>query len=446
MTRWTAAWAALFAAGLALADDNESLDYSASGSLRVRGFSIASDTLDRDLDPTTRLSLQLAGRDDIDSTQNFLDTRLRLQLRVTAYEEVSAHLAIEVGDITFGVKNQGGALGTDGVVFENKNLYLEWHPTRYSFKVRAGLYPRESDPLGLVLSDDVAGIHGEVELLGTGTELYADMIKAVENSRVDLDGDGIPDNDYNDRTIFLGGVRSHPLNVLDLEAFAIADIDNTLDSPNAANTERDTYWGGVNAAFRIGPARLSSTAIYAEGKRTQTGSPGVDLRGFAIDNRLTLSLPFFTVEAIFAWASGRDPDRATTDESFPTIAPFYGASGIVYSNFGGLNVTGSNLSGTAHTTLKLRTSPLEGLDLEAVFLYAWYTSDRDVSQNVNRFNDDARDLGFEIDLNVGYTIAPGFKTFARGSVLFPGKGYLVQRDARRNGALGMVIVGAQLSF
>ncbi|MCA8923859.1 MAG: hypothetical protein KDD82_18760 [Planctomycetes bacterium] len=446
MSRWAIfACAALLGACLAWADD-ESLDYAASGSLRVRGFSLRSRTLDRDLDPTTRLSLRLSGDDELDATQHFLDTRLRLQLRVTAYDQVSAHLAIEVGDITFGVAKQGGALGTDGVVFENKNLYLEWHPTRYSFTLRAGLYPRESDPYGLVLSDDVAGLHGEVELLGTGTELYADFIKAVENSRVDLDSDGIPDNDYNDRTVFLAGVRSRALGLLDLEGFGIADIDNTQDSPVAANVERDVYWGGLSASVRVGPARLSSTGIYAGGKRSQPGSPGVRIRGFAVDNRLTLSLPFFTLEAIFAWASGRDPSRTSTNTAFPTIAPFYGASGIVYSNFGGLNATGSNLSGTAHTTLKLRSSPTDGLDIEAVFLWAWYTSDRDVSQNVNRFNADARDLGFEADLNVTYEIAPGFKTFARGSLFFPGHGYVVQRDTRRRGALSMVILGAQFSF
>lgn len=439
------ACAALLAAATATADD-EGLDYSASGSLRVRGFYLSSDTIDRDLDPTTRLALQLANDDDIDATQNYLDTRLRLQLRVTAYQEVSAHLAIEVGDLTFGVANQGGALGTDGIVFENKNLYLEWHPTRYSFSVRAGLYARESDPYGLVLSDDVAGIHGEVELLGTGTQVYADFIKAVENSRVDLDADGIPDNDYNDRTIFLWGVHSRPLSVLDLEAFGIADVDDTRDTPDAANIERDVFWGGVSAAVRFGPARLSSTGIYASGKRTQTGSPGVHIRGFAVDNRLTLSLPFVTVEGIFAWASGTDPDRLTTDTGFPTIAPFYGASSIVYSNFGGLNVTGSNLAGTAHTTLKLRASPMDGLDVEAVFLWAWYTADHDVSQNVNEFDDDARDLGFEADLNLTYEIAPGFTTFARGSILFPRKGYKVRRDTSDSGPLSMVIVGAQLAF
>lgn len=435
----------LLAVTPAAAQDDGKLELSLSGSLRVRGSYLSSRTIERDLDPTTRLSLRLSGNDRIDSTQEFLDTRLRLQLRATAFSEVTAFMAIEVGDITFGVENQGGDLGTDGIVFENKNLYLEWHPTRYTFKVKAGLYPRESDPYGLILSNDVAGIHAEVELLGTGTTLYADVLKAVEASRLDLDADGEIDNDYNDRTIFLAGLTNTFIPNLALELFLAADIDNTQDTP-VANTEQDVYWLGLTANTRVGPFRLATVGIGSYGKRTVTGTPGVHLRGFAIDQRITVELPFVTIEGIFGWASGRDPDRRTTDTGFQTITPFYGVSGIVYSNFGGLNVTGSDLAGTAHTTIKLRTTPMDGFDIETVFLYAWYTADRDTSTNVNQFNRNARDIGFEADLNLSYEILEGFKAFAKGSIFFPGHGYQVQRDTRRGGNLSQVIIGAQFSF
>jgi hypothetical protein len=432
------------AAGASAQD--EALTWGVSGSLRVRGFYLSNGTLARELDPTTLNSLRISGNDDIDSTQEFLDTRLRLQLKATMVEEVSAFLALEVGDLTFGVANAGGALGTDGVVIENKNLYLEWHPKRYSFRVRAGLYARESDPYGIILSNDVAGVQGEVELLGLNTSVYGDVIKAVESSRLDLDGDGKIDNDYNDRTIFIVGMTNASLDAVAFESFFMADIDNTQDTPVAANTEQDVYWLGLTARTRIGPAELASTVIGAYGRRTVKGQPGVHIRGLAMDHRVTLQLPFVTAEGIFGWASGRDPKRRTTDEGFPVVTPFYGQSGIVYGNFGGFNATGSNLSGTAHATIKLRAQPAEGLDVEAVFLWAWYTSDRDVSQAVNEFDDDARDLGFEADLNVTYTILNGFKTFARGSIFFPGKGYRVERDTRRRGALAQIIIGAQLDF
>ncbi|MDC3379215.1 hypothetical protein OAX78_02930, partial [Planctomycetota bacterium] len=320
-------------------DASRSLQYGASGSLRVRGFSLSNGTAASDLDPVTRGNLQLTGQDDIDATQNFLDSRMRLSLHVTAYQEVTAKMQIEVGDITFGDGAAGGGLGTDGRVFENKNLYLEWHPTRYSFSAKAGLYSRESDPYGIILSDDVAGIHGEVELLGTETSLYLDYIKAVEGSRLDLDNDGIVDNDYNDRDIILFGVNSAAIPMVDLEAFFMADVNNTQDTP-VANTEQDTYWVGLSAKGRVGPAHISSTAIWARGKRTVTGTPGTTIRGLAFDTRVSMELPFVTLDAIFAWASGTDPDRQNTDTGFPTIAPFYGVSGIVYGNYGGFNATG----------------------------------------------------------------------------------------------------------
>ncbi len=432
--------------GAARAQEETDLSYEAGGSLRVRGLSLHNGTAPTELDPTTRLALQSSGNDDFDASQTYLDMRLRLQLRVTAFQEVSAHMGIEVGDITFGDGASGGGLGTDGRIFENKNLYLEWHPTRYSFRVRAGLYPRESDPYGLILSNDVAGVAGRVELLGTGTELYADVIKAVENSRADLDGDGLIDNDYNDRTIFLAGITSRYFSAASLEAFFVADVDDTEDSPAAADTERHVLWGGLSARTRLGAAELATTGVFAYGRTMISGAPDVIVRGYAVDTRLHLELPFVSVEGIFGFASGDRPSTASADEAFPTITPFYGVSGIVYGNFGGFNATGSDLSGTAHTTIKLRAAPLEGLDVEAVFLWAWYTADHDVSDNVFEHNAQARDLGFEADLNVGYQILANFKAFARGSIFFPGKGYLVQRDTRRRGALGQVIVGAQFDF
>lgn len=427
-------------------NERSDLTWSVSGSLRVRGLYLSNGTLANELDPTTLNSLRISGRDDIDGTQEFLDTRLRLQVKATLLEEVSAFLAMEVGDITFGVNNAGGGLGTDGVVYENKNLYLEWHPTRYSFRVRAGLYPRESDPYGLILSNDVAGVHAEVELLGLNTSIYGDAIKAVESSRLDLDGDGVIDNDYNDRTILILGATNASLDAIAIETFFMADIDNTADSPAITNTEQDIYWAGLTARSRIGFAEWASTAIAAYGRRTVRGQHGITVRGFAMHHQVSVELPFVTATGIFGWASGRNPSSRTTDEAFPVITPFYGQSGIVYGNFGGFNATGSNLAGTAHATLKLRTSPLDGLDVEAVFLWAWYTSDRDVSQAVNEFNKDARDLGFETDLNLTYKVLNGFKVFARGSVFFPGKGYQVERDTRRRGALSQLIVGAQLDF
>lgn len=444
--RAAATLALLALPGLASAQEQVDLDYGASGSLRVRGLHLREGTAARELDPTTRRNLALAGDDEVDASQSFLDMRLRLQLHVTAYEEVTARLAIEVGDLTFGDADQGGGIGTDGRVFENKNLYLEWHPVRYSFRVKAGLYPRESDPYGLILSEDVAGLSGRVELLGTGTELWGDVIKATETSRVDLDGDGLIDNDYNDRTLILAGVTSRWLQHLPLEAFFVADLDDRLDSPAAADTEREVFWGGLTGRTRLGRARLASTAVFAYGRRSTSGSPGVTIRGYALDTRLQLELPFVTAEAIFAIASGDRPGSATADEAFPTIAPFYGVSGIVYANFGGFNATGSSLSGTAHTTLVLRGSPSEGLDLELVALWAWYTADHDVSDNALASKHDARDLGFELDLNVGYQLLQGFKAFARGALFFPGHGYRVARDTADRGALAQLIVGAQLDF
>jgi hypothetical protein len=428
-------------------DNDAAMEWSFGGALRVRGFALGSGT---ELKTTTFNTGEPASAD---STITYLDSRLRLSLRATAYQEVSAVMAIEVGDLRFGDENAPnpgspstpGKLGTDAVAFENKNLYLEWHPTRYSFKVRAGLYPRESDPYGLVLSNDVAGIHAEVELLGTSTVLYVDAIKALENSRNDLDGDGFVDNDYNDRNVLLYGVTTSIIEGVSLEAFGIADLDNSEDIQALGDREVEIYWAGFNGRGRFGPVQIATTWIGAWGERVGDG-PDERVRGFATDNRLTIELPFITLQGILAYASGRDPDELETDDAFPVITPFYGASSIVYQDLGGFNVTGSNLSGTAHATLKVLWAPLDDLDVEVYGLWAWYTSDRDVTGNVNQFNEDARDVGAELGLNLGYELAPGFQLYARGAIFFPSKGFLVEQDTNRRGALSQLILGAQLSF
>ncbi len=431
---------AFAAPGLAQEADNP-IEWTVNGSLRVRGFTLASDTR---LDPPPVGIGDAAGDDAI---QTFLDTRMRLSIRATAYGEASAFFAIEVGDIRFGDEGGGsaGRVGSDGVVFENKNLYLEWHPTRYSFKFRGGLYPRESDPYGLVLSDDVAGLRGEVELLGLSTVIYADAIKAVENSRQDLDGDGEIDNDFNDRSVFIGGIVNTFVDNLTVEVFGIADIDNSDRRPSALKTETDTFWLGFAARTNVGPVAIDGVVIGAYGKRMVSGGPNQRIRGLALDWRVTLNMGIFSFQGICAWASGRDPG-SERDDAFPVIAPFYGASGIIYQDLGGFNVTGSNLSGTAHTTIKVTATPAKDLSIQAVFQWAWYTSDRDVTGNTEQFNENARDLGFETDLNVTYSIVEGFSVYARGSILFTSKGYTVEQDTPGRGTLAQVIVGAQLSF
>lgn len=441
----------------ARAEDAAKVTFGADGGLRVRGVALRRDTaasIDKGRGFTS------GGR--IHGDSSYFDTRLRLSLRATVLQEVTAKLGIEVGDITFG--DGAGGLGTDGRVFENKNLYLEWHPTRYSFRIKAGLYGRQSDPYGIILSNDVAGVAARVELLGTGTELYVDFIKAEENSRIDLDSDTVLNNDYNDRTIVIAGVTTRFFEAISLEAFYVADLDNTNDTPSPGtpaspptspfpgspaippNTEATTHWGGLSVRSRLGPVSLFGTGIFAYGRRSTAGQPGVIVRGYAFDTRVQLSIPFLTIEAIYAQASGDRASSATANERFPVITPWYGQSSIIYNNFGGFSATGSDLSGTGWVGLKLRAAPTDDLSVELLSLWAWYTADHNVAGNVNEFHKDARDLGLEFDLNLNYTIVDGFKAFARGAVMLPGRGYRVAFDTDRGGALLQLIVGAQLSF
>lgn len=65
--------------------------------------------------------------------------RIRLQLDARASENLSGTVHFEIGDQTWGMSSQGGALGSDGVVVEVKQAYLDWAVPSTDLSFRMGL-------------------------------------------------------------------------------------------------------------------------------------------------------------------------------------------------------------------------------------------------------------------------------------------------------------------
>ena len=84
------------------------------------------------------------------------DLRFKPWLSYTQNEFLTAKFVMEIGDIAFGDASQGGAIGTDGINVETKNLFLDITPNKENL-IRLGLQPYK-DFHGMLIDTDLAGI------------------------------------------------------------------------------------------------------------------------------------------------------------------------------------------------------------------------------------------------------------------------------------------------
>jgi hypothetical protein len=422
---------------------DEKIELSLSGQYRIRAFSLRNGTLRQLLAPSTLIALNQSGRSNFDERQNFIDTRLRLRLKAARGNNLSLNTQFEIGDILFG--GNGGRFGTDGVNIETKHLFLEWTPGDYPLTFRAGLFSEETRK-AIILSEDVAGLKATYSPFNGALTLSLDYLKAVDNSRVDLDNDGVNDNDFNDQDIFIFNVNFSEYQPFTVNAYLVADINNTNDTPAPANTERDVYWVGGSFEGQASIATFSLDGIFAFGDVRNGVNPGSSrIEAWVVDARLALNLPVVGVEFIAAWATGDDP-KSTANEAFPTLASFYVFSNIIFDDFGGFNVTGSNISGIGHLSVILKTVPLERLEVQVIATYAIYTEDPRRATNVNRRNLRSRELGWEIDVNGTYTVNESLSFVAKTGIFFPQTGFLTTFDSRGDDPILEGILAAKFRF
>ena len=74
------------------------------------------------------------GRDVFEAQQRF-----RLQLEAVVSESLSGTLRLQIGDITWGRADEGGALGADGTIVKVRDAYIDWTVPNTELKLRMGL-------------------------------------------------------------------------------------------------------------------------------------------------------------------------------------------------------------------------------------------------------------------------------------------------------------------
>lgn len=97
------------------------------------------------------------------------DLRFNPYLSYTQNDYLMAKLVFEIGDIGFGNATQGGAIGTDGLNVETKNLFLQLTPNKENTIV-LGLQPYK-DFHSLLLDADIAGLSWKNKFMLQGKEL-----------------------------------------------------------------------------------------------------------------------------------------------------------------------------------------------------------------------------------------------------------------------------------
>jgi len=101
------------------------------------------------------------------------DLRFNPYLSYTQNEYLTAKLVFEIGDIGFGNAAQGGAIGTDGVNVETKNLFLQITPNK-NHTVIVGLQPYK-DFHSILLDTDIAGVSWKSKYALSGKDLTSNF-------------------------------------------------------------------------------------------------------------------------------------------------------------------------------------------------------------------------------------------------------------------------------
>ena len=444
-------------AAVAVSPAHAEVDYDLGGTLRLRAFWLRNGTDVEQLSASLRRQLQATGTEAIDAQQSFIDMRLRAYLRVTPIEAIRLFGQVEVGDLTFGdiaaggsAGKNGGRLGTDGILTESKHLYLEFDAPDLPLTVRGGLFATET-PGGLVLSEDVAGLRAKLYLEGLRTTLTVTYIKAIENSRRDLDGDGRIDNDFQDEDVLVAQVETSPWSGVELGAHFVADLDNSGPSPtdDTVRFGEDQYWAGLSLEGRLSRLVVSADAVHNFGSRRESDASGVEerteTRAWAGELRAKLDLDHLALTGFLAAATGRGTDGDGRDDGFHTIAPAYARSNVLYDDYGGFDVMGSDLSGTLNAGLEAERGLTDELSLSARVLFARLTETPSVSDNL--FGDGAeQDLGWELDLDADYQLYEPPRLFLRSGVLFPLGGMKALFDSAGSGPVWEVVAGTQLNL
>ena len=303
-----------------------------------------------------------------DSTQRFVDTRLRLSFDLRPDSPLSVHYGLEIGDVTFGAKNppiwdstghrlenvgsgSGGGEGADGVNLETKNAYLGVEiPGVPGLSFRGGILGWGDQFDWTILATDFTGLQFTYERQALWTQFT--FLQFLEGS--------LRRDEEDSRWFALDG-RYDLTADTDVTASLYLWDDNANDNPGSGADAYQIYAGLKVSTRVLERARLEVSGVYNVGqeflgqscqvsvKRTemeQNGQNCRDLlgsrtglddsanRGFMGSVHVDYPLGKHWLGLTLQYISGEAGSRASLDGGSRDVNAFLGLFNSQYSGFG----------------------------------------------------------------------------------------------------------------
>jgi hypothetical protein len=305
-----------------------------------------------------------------DSTQRFVDTRLRLSFGLRPDSPLSVHYGLEIGDITFGAKNppiwdstghrlenvgsgSGGGEGADGVNLETKNAYLEVEiPGVPGLSFRGGILGWGDQFDWTILATDFTGLQFTYERQTLWTQFT--FLQFLEGS--------LRRDEEDSRWFALDG-RYDLTADTDVTASLYLWDDNANDNPGSGADAYQIYAGLKVSTRVLERARLEISGVYNVGQEflgqscqvqagsdqdcrellalapaerglLRTGLDGSANRGFLGSVHVDYPLGKHWLGLTLQYISGEAGSRASLDGGSRDVNAFLGLFNSQYSGFG----------------------------------------------------------------------------------------------------------------
>ena len=277
-------------------------------------------------------------------------SRVRLQLDAVASEALSGTVYFEIGGITWGRANRGGALGADGTMVKIKHSYLDWVVPQTEVKVRMGIerifLPDFTTEASQAFDADTAGItvsvpvNENLSLTGFWARAYNDNWAGTGNSpqsyldNFDLFGLTAPlrfeglnitpwglvgafgSNTFRKNNDFYGK-NNDGAGALGVAPATYALNDGKVGR-QIANAYSTIFWAGLTGeAVAWNPFRLAWSFNYGQ---SDTGVETLNRKGWYGSLLAEYSMDW-GVPGIYGWyTSGDDGNVKNGSERMPSIA------------------------------------------------------------------------------------------------------------------------------
>lgn len=270
---------------------------------------------------STRTPANILSQGDTGKSFFYTEQRARLLYLCRLIDDVKLVTQFEIdsrwGDTsqsTATTRNVGGAMETDQVNLETKNVYMEFKVPYLPSTAKAGLQPFDDSYKGIFLNTDIAGVMTTTRL--DKLTLNAGWLRGYDNRNFNGADSTIPavngTTDNKGTSGFAPGRYSLDLGILEAKYAVNKELnvggsyyltyDNLSGGYNVLNTI------GVNAAATFGPATVDGFILVQTGDNPTNnfGRPGAKVTAFAANLAGKIKAGPGTARGNLLYASGDD--------------------------------------------------------------------------------------------------------------------------------------------